>query len=234
MFAGFEAACAQGLPEGRAGVWVEATFAPELARRAREAGALLAVSVDASGEEGAVAVAGFAPDLTAVRVRLDPDAGEGATAPLRELLATPDAGRRPLLVEPRVAAPGAPLASGVADAGRIENAIASLQASGIEPDLWAVGGFDEAEDFRRVAARARADGRDAAGCLVLARSADEAALGAWLRAAARTEGYRGFAIGRPLWWDGLVAWRDDALDAEAAAARIAERTLRAIEIWRDA
>jgi 5-dehydro-2-deoxygluconokinase len=56
----------------------------------------------------------------------------------------------------------------------------------------------------------------------------------WLRAGAGVPGYRGFAIGRTIWWDALVGFRDGKLPRAEAATLIATNYLRAIDAYRTA
>jgi myo-inositol catabolism protein IolC len=53
----------------------------------------------------------------------------------------------------------------------------------------------------------------------------------WLRQAAGVPGFVGFAVGRTLWWDELVAYVGGAIDRAEAAARIAGNYGRLIAAW---
>jgi myo-inositol catabolism protein IolC len=112
--------------------------------------------------------------------------------------------------------------------------IAALQAAGVEADVWKIEGLDERADCRRVAEQARHGRRDDVACIVLGRGASAARVADWLRAAAGVPGYRGFAIGRTIWWDALVGFRDGKLSRPAAATLIATNYLRAIDGYRTA
>jgi myo-inositol catabolism protein IolC len=69
---------------------------------------------------------------------------------------------------------------------------------------------------------------------VLGRGASAARVEQWLRAGAGVPGYRGFAIGRTIWWDALVGFRDGKLSRAAAATLIATRYLQATDAYRAA
>jgi myo-inositol catabolism protein IolC len=69
---------------------------------------------------------------------------------------------------------------------------------------------------------------------VLGRAASEAQAAHWLRIAAPVPGFGGFAVGRTIWLKALAAYRDGALNREAAAERIAAGYLRAIDIYTSA
>jgi myo-inositol catabolism protein IolC len=102
-------------------------------------------------------------------------------------------------------------------------AMQELQDSGVEPDLWKVEGLDQREDCERVVAAVRAGGRRNVGCIVLGRGADSQKVREWLEVAAAVPGYIGFAIGRTVFWDPLVAWRSKQATRDQTVAEIARR-----------
>jgi myo-inositol catabolism protein IolC len=56
----------------------------------------------------------------------------------------------------------------------------------------------------------------------------------WLRAGAGVPGYRGFAVGRTIWWDALVRFRDGKLSRADAATLIATNYMQAVDVYRAA
>jgi len=76
--------------------------------------------------------------------------------------------------------------------------------------------------------------REHVACIVLGRGASAARVAQWLRAGAGFPGYRGFAIGRTIWWDALVGFRDGKLSRADAAKLIATNYLRGVDGWRAA
>lgn len=117
------------------------------------------------------------------------------------------------------------------DAAELENslrpqlivaAIAQIQAAGVEPDVWKVEGVADAARCAVISAQARVDGRDGVGVVVLGAGADDGTVGTWLRAAA-AGGYSGFAVGRSIWADALLAHDAGDIDAETACAHIASK-----------
>jgi 6-phosphofructokinase/myo-inositol catabolism protein IolC len=113
----------------------------------------------------------------------------------------------------------------------VATAIRELQAAGIEPDVWKVEGMTNADDYRIVAEAARAEGRDAVGCVVLGAGADEATVNHWLREAAGVDGFIGFAIGRTIFWEPLKQWIAGTIDADAAVRAIADNYGRTIDVY---
>ena len=107
--------------------------------------------------------------------------------------------------------------------GLMVEAIHELQDAGVEPDLWKVEGLDRREDCESVVAAARAGGRDHVGCIILGRGENERKVRQWLGIAAEVPGFIGFAVGRTVFWDPLVAWRSNKATREQTVAEIATR-----------
>jgi 5-dehydro-2-deoxygluconokinase len=107
--------------------------------------------------------------------------------------------------------------------GLMVEAIEELQDAGVEPDLWKIEGLDRREDCESIVAAARAGGRGQVGCIVLGRGEDERKVRQWLAIAAKVPGFIGFAVGRTVFWDPLVAWRSKKATREQTVAAIAKR-----------
>jgi len=113
-------------------------------------------------------------------------------------------------------------------------AIQQLQEAGVEPDVWKIEGLDRREDCERIVASARRAGRNRVGCIVLGRGEDDKKVCDWLETAAPVAGFIGFAVGRTVFWDPLVAWRDKKTTREAAVTEIARRYRAFVEIFEKA
>ena len=100
-------------------------------------------------------------------------------------------------------------------------AIRELQAAGVEPDVWKLEGMDDREAARGVASQAKADGRNKVGLIVLGRGEDEDRVRDWLAIGAQTDGVIGFAVGRTVFWQPLVDYKDGGISRTEAVGRIA-------------
>ena len=110
-------------------------------------------------------------------------------------------------------------------------AIHELQDGGVEPDLWKVEGLDRREDCEKVAAAARSGGRERVGCIILGGGEDDQKVRDWLSIAADVPGFVGFAVGRTVFWNPLVAWRAKRLTREQAVAEIAARYREFVDVF---
>jgi myo-inositol catabolism protein IolC len=102
-------------------------------------------------------------------------------------------------------------------------AIEQLQDAGVEADVWKIEGLDRREDCEKIVTAARRSGRNKVGCIVLGRGEDDKKVHEWLTTAAQTSGFIGFAVGRTVFWEPLVAMRDKKISRDAAVAEVARR-----------
>jgi 5-dehydro-2-deoxygluconokinase len=246
IYEGFLAALADGVPRENAGILVDEQFGAAILRDAASKSIITACPAEKSGqdefdfeygEDFASHIEAFDPTFCKVLVRYNPDgdralnkrqaarlkrlsdflAGHGRSRFMFELLVPPEkmqldglkGDRKAYDVElrPRL----------------MVEAMQELQGSGVEPDLWKVEGLDRREDCERVAAAARAGGRSHVRCIVLGRGADNRKVREWLEVAATVPGFIGFAIGRTVFWDPLVAWRSKQATRDQTVTEIARR-----------
>jgi myo-inositol catabolism protein IolC len=115
----------------------------------------------------------------------------------------------------------------------VVDAIRQIQEAGVNPDVWKVEGVADPAGCAAIAAAARRDGRENTGVVVLGAGAGVSTVNRWLAAAA-TAGYSGFAVGRSIWSDAILAHDRGGLDAGAARAQIASRYTTFIDTFEDA
>ncbi|MEA2555042.1 MAG: hypothetical protein QOI60_373 [Actinomycetota bacterium] len=247
---------ASGQQTAGIGVLVDEQFGADVAREAKANAIILAMPVERSGQREfdfeygadgyAAHVEAMDPDLVKPLARYNPD-GDGAmnarqALRLKTLSDWVHANGRKLLFELLVPAEPHQLEAVGGDAARYDKelrpalmrtAVAELQQAGVEPDLWKIEGLDTREDCEALVAQCRIGGRDAVGCVVLGRGADDASVDHWLRVASGVPGFVGFAIGRSIWWEPLKAFVDGSKPRADAAAEIAAKYRRFVKVYMD-
>jgi myo-inositol catabolism protein IolC len=246
IYDGFLDALADGVPREKAGILVDEQFGAEVLRDAKSRNIVTACPTEKSGQaefdfeygEGfASHIEKFDPTFCKVLARYnpggDPTLNKRQAARLRRLSDFLAArGRNRFLFELVVPPEKTQLDEVNGDNNAYDvalrphlmvQAIAELQDSGVEPDVWKVEGLERREDCERVVAVARSGGRRNVGCIVLGRGAGDQKVRQWLETAAAVPGFIGFAIGRTVFWDPLVAWRSKQATREQTVAEIARR-----------
>ena len=254
IYDGFNAAVADGLPQEKAGILVDEQFGSGILRDASSKNIITACPAEKSGQEEfdfeygadfARHIKAFGPTFCKVLVRYNPR-GDLAlntrqTTRLTRLSGfLADQSRSRFMFELLVPAEKTQLEKLNGDKATYDRelrprlmveAIEELQDAGVEPDLWKVEGLDRREDCESVVAAARAGGRDHVGCIILGRGEDERKVQQWLGIAAKVRGFIGFAVGRTVFWDPLVAWRSKEATREQTVAAIAKRYREFVDLF---
>jgi myo-inositol catabolism protein IolC len=253
IFEAHQIAIRSGAPLDQAGVLVDEEFGSGVARQAIAAGVPLAMPVERSGQDEfdfqygdhfAEHIEAFDPTFVKVLVRFNPegdqDLNRRQTERLFHLSEWLRAQNRTFLFELIVPATTAQLDAFEGhqpDYGRdmrprlVVDAIASLQAGGVEPDIWKVEGLDSEEDAAAVVRQARSGDRGHVVCIVLGRGADWDSVVGWLEVGASVPGFEGFAVGRTLWHDALVDHLAGRSSDTETAQIIADRYQKLIDVY---
>jgi len=246
IYDGFNAAVADGLPQEKTGILVDEQFGAGILRDATSKNIITACPAEKSGQEEfdfeygedfARHIEAVDPTFCKVLVRYNPRGDLALNTRqatrlkrLSEFLAAKNHSR--FMFELLVPAEKTQLEKLNGDKatydrelrpGLMVEAIEELQDAGVEPDLWKIEGLDRREDCESIVAAARAGGRGQVGCIILGRGEDERKVRQWLAIAAKVPGFIGFAVGRTVFWDPLVAWRSKKATREQTVAAIAKR-----------
>ena len=233
---------------------IDHEYGGQFVPRAQAAGVKVAMPVEESGQaelrylcdgHPERVVDAHHPDYVKVLIRYNPGGDEAMNARqrgrLRELSDWLEGRPERLMLELLVPPEPAQLAAVADDQSRFDRetraaltvtAIDQIADDGLRPALWKIEGPESREDAARIAEAVRSADPDA-GCLVLGRGADDAAVRRWLAIAAVTEGFTGFAVGRTIWWDALRAFTADG-DADAAVRAVTARYLDLVRSYRAA
>jgi myo-inositol catabolism protein IolC len=231
---------------------IDHEYGGQFVPRAQAAGIGVAMPVEDSGQaelrylcggHPERVVAAHHPDYVKVLIRYNPGGDTAMNARqrgrLRELSNWLEGRPERLMLELLVPPEPAQLAAVGHDQSRFDRetragltvtAIDQIAGDGLRPALWKIEGPESREDAARIAGAVRSVQADA-GCLVLGRGADAAALRRWLAIAAATDGEPGEAVGRTIWWDALRAYTADG-DAGAAVRAVAARYLDLVRYYR--
>ncbi len=255
IFEGLQVALGRGADPSVTGALVDEQFGgpSHVPEEAKAAGIKLAMPVEKSGqkefdfeygEDFGAHIESYDPDFSKVLVRYNPDGDQEMNRRqaerLKRLADWLHEHDRKFLFELLVPAEEEQLAAVGGDTDRYDaelrpelmrRTIAELQDTGVEADIWKIEGVDTREDCERIAAQARAGGRDGVVCVVLGRGADDDKVDHWLRQGAPVDGYVGFAIGRSIWGGPLTGFLDASLSREEAAAKVADNFLRFVEVY---
>jgi myo-inositol catabolism protein IolC len=250
IFDAASAVTAATLGPGRAGILVDEQLGADVARKAKQAGFVLAMPVEVSGS-GELAfeygdgfgehVTQFDPDWVKVLVRFNPadPAGlrQSQIAALGRLRDWVTAAHRHWLIELIVPPTREQLAAHDGQAyydrdvrpALTAQAIAAFAAAGIHPGIWKLEGYETTAGANLVLDAVRATGSPPSSCIVLGRDAPRRQVDHWLTVAAPLEDYAGFAIGRSIWEEPIADHLAGRTDRGTTKARIAERYSHFIE-----
>jgi myo-inositol catabolism protein IolC len=254
IYDGFLAALAGGVPREKAAILVDERFGAAILRGATSKNIVTACPAEKSGqdefdfeygEDFARHIEAFHPTFCKVLVRYNPEGDRALNkrqaARLKRLsdyLAAEQRSRFMFELLVPVEKMQLDRLRGDKKAYDLElrprlmvEAIHELQDAGVDPDLWKVEGLDRREDCESVVAAARAGGRGNVSCIILGRGEDDQKVRKWLGIAAAVPGFIGFAIGRTVFWNPLVAWRSKQANRDRTVAEIARHYREFVDLF---
>ena len=254
VYAGFKAAVESGVPVRTAGILVDEQFGASILRDARAAGFTTACSTEKNGqaefdfeygEKFAEHIERCQPTFCKALVRYNPEDDQALNrrqAARLKRLSDHLRGKKGtrFLLDLRVAPVEKQLTRFLGDEHAwdlllrptlVVQVIEQLQDAGIEPDVWKVDGLDRRDACARVVAAARRGGRDHVGCIVVGRGKDDRKVQTSLSTAAAVPGFIGFAVGKTVFWDPLVAWHAKSIASDEAVAEVARRFHECVDVF---
>ncbi len=255
IYEGFKKAILTKIPKEAVGILVDEQFGIEILQDAVKNNYITAASVEKSGQDEfdfaygddfAKHIENVNPTFSKVLVRYNPE-GDAAinkaqAERLKRLSDYLQKAKQYFMFELLVPAEPAQLEKVNKDKNEYDlkmrpslmiRAIQELQDAGVEPDVWKIEGLDQREDCEKIVQVARHDGRDNVGMIVLGRGADRDHVADWLKTAASTPGFIGFAVGRTSFWDALVAFEAKKISADEASSQIAHNFEEWISIFEE-
>ncbi len=251
---GLLSAVRSGLPAGgRVGALVDDEYGAAAAMRARDAGVIVAIPVEKSGQRELQfehepfyrSIGELSPNYVKVLVRYNPE-GDAAMngrqrtklSMVQEWTARQGVGFMLELLVPAESSQLARMGGAVSRYDTEERprltvaAVKQLASAGLRPELWKLEGMSSSDEYAAIA-DAVLSARSDSSCLVLGRGADEAAVDRWLQLAAPVRGFSGFAVGRTIWWQPLRAYYDGGATRVDTVEAIGANYLRLVRIYTD-
>lgn len=254
IFDAFLTAVGGGDLGARTGILVDEEYGANVLRRAQTRDFSLSIPVERAdrdtfefeyGDTFRNHIRAFAPDYVKALVRYNVHSPESVRelqlSRLRELFDWLSEARISFLFE-LIVRPTAPQLEQVGGLVRsfedhvrpalVEAAIGEILGAGIRPQVWKLEGVARREDAEAIAARAAEGGPDVE-CVVLGAAAEEGRVAQWMKTAAHTAGFNGFAIGRNIWRDRVSAWLAGEATRQDAVTVIAERYRKYVQTYLD-
>ncbi len=255
IFDGFIEAKNSGISGGDPAILVDETFGLQVQQKAKEMGIKYAAPVEKSGQKVFDFEYGDAfgekiievdADFIKILVRWNPnddiETREVQGKRIKILSDWIEENERKFLLEFLVPATDEQLESVDGDQSRYDSEIRpklavqvveEMREKGADPDIWKIEGLDTKEDCEKVATSIKDGGREDVVAVVLGRGANDEKVNQWLRAGSSVDGYKGFAIGRSIFWNSLKGWHEDQKSREEAVSEIAESYLSFISVYQN-
>jgi 5-dehydro-2-deoxygluconokinase len=255
IFDGFLSAKESGISGGDPAILVDEAFGLQVQQKAKELGIKFAAPVEKSGQkvfdfeygdDFGNKIEEVGADFVKILVRWNPDdpaeTREIQGSRIKTLSDWLDDNGRKFLLEFLVPASEAQLASVNGDQARYDSEIRpklavqvveEMREKGADPDIWKIEGLDTKEACENVSSVIKSGGREDVIAVVLGRGANDEKVNEWLRAGASVDGYKGFAIGRSIFWDSLKGWHAGDKSREQAVSEIANSYLSFISVYQN-
>ena len=255
IFDGFVKANESGIVGGDPAILVDETFGLEVQQQAKEMKIKFAAPVEKSGQkvfdfeygdQFGEKINEIGADFVKILVRWNPDDEEEVReiqgSRIKELSDWLTENDKKFLLEFLVPATEEQLESVENDQARYDSEIRpklavkvveEMRERGADPDIWKIEGLDTAEDCEKVAAAIKTGDRENVIAVVLGRGASDEKVNEWLRAGSSVEGYKGFAIGRSIFWNALKGFHEGDKSRDEAVDEIAKSYLGFLSVYQN-
>tara|TARA_B100000678_G_scaffold105172_1_gene88106 strand:- start:616 stop:1524 length:909 start_codon:yes stop_codon:yes gene_type:complete len=255
IFDGFLKANEYGITGGDPAILVDETFGLEVQQKAKEMNIKFAAPVEKSGQkvfdfeygdQFGEKINEVGADFVKILVRWNPDDEEEIRETqgnrIKELSDWLTENDKKFLLEFLVPATEEQLASVENDQARYDSEIRpklavkvveEMRERGADPDIWKIEGLDTPEDCEKVAHAIRTGDREDVIAVVLGRGASDEKVNEWLRAGSSVEGYKGFAIGRSIFWEAIKGFHEGEKSREEAVEEIAQSYLGFLSVYQN-
>lgn len=106
--------------------------------------------------------------------------------------------------------------------GLMVQMVEEFHAAGVEPDIWKIEGMSDPADYTAFVKETQIDGREHVGTVILGRGETRDKVEEWMRAGRSVPGVVGFAVGRTIFWDPLMEYKEEKISRDEAVSKISE------------
>ncbi|MGB3988296.1 MAG: DUF2090 domain-containing protein [Minisyncoccales bacterium] len=250
IYSGFKYAINQKLiPQSSTAILIDDEFGEKIIEDAKSSGYKVSISTEISGqdefqfehgEDFGAYLKKYSPDSAKALIRYNPEEDEDLNKrQLTRLKKLNDYCKKEgigFLLEPLVIATQKQMEEVDQSKERYDremrpklmvDMIREIREFGIEPDIWKLEGLDKEEDYENLAKEIHPDSR----IIILGRGADTSQVERWIAVGAGVEKVIGFAIGRTVFWQPLLDYKNERIDKGVAIERIANNFSRFYRIF---
>lgn len=250
IYSGFKYAINQRLvPQSSTAILIDDEFGEKIIEDAKSSGYKVSISTEISGqdefqfehgEDFGAYLKKYSPDSAKALIRYNPEEDEDLNKrQLTRLKKLNDYCKKEgigFLLEPLVIATQKQMEEVDQSKERYDremrpklmvDMIREIREFGIEPDIWKLEGLDKEEDYENLAKEIHPDSR----IIILGRGADASQVERWIAVGAGVEKVIGFAIGRTVFWQPLLDYKNERIDKGVAIERIANNFSRFYRIF---
>lgn len=219
IYEAFKKAISQNVPKDQAAILVDEEYGDEILKDARAQGFITLLTTEKSGEEifsfeygekFAEHIEKYKPTFAKALIRYKPNANWTNLKVLSDYCHTH---RYKFLLE-MVMGLSAP------NAQNLLPAIDVLREKGVEPDVWKLEGMENKNDYESVVAKIQEGERQNVGFVILGRGENKEKVEQWIKGGRDVKGVIGFAVGRTMFSQPLIDYKNDKIDKEKAIEEI--------------
>lgn len=255
IFEGFKKGVFLGVPKEAGAVLSDEQFGDTVLRLAKEEGYVFAMCTEKSGQKEfdfeygkdfGAHLEEYGPTFAKALVRYNPEddkeINKRQLGRLKELSDYCHSQKMKFLIEPLVPATAAQLKQVEGDNKRYDlelrpklmvKMVKEMQEAGVEPDVWKIEGLEKTEEYEEIIKQARSAGRDNVSAVILGRGANLEQVEKWLQAAGRANGVIGFAIGRSIFHEALMEYKEGKATREEASEKIGQNYYHFYKIFKN-
>lgn len=112
-------------------------------------------------------------------------------------------------------------------------AINELRKKGVEPDVWKLEGMENKNDYESVVAKIREGERQNVGLVILGRAESKEKVEQWIVTGRDVEGVIGFAVGRTMFSQPLIDYKNGKIEKEQLIENISNNFQHLYKLFTD-